>query len=54
MKKLYNTPEVEMLRFAPVEQIASATEYNNPLTSPEKPFSDPNAIVVDISKILGL
>ena len=55
MKKLYNAPEVEMLRFAPVEQIAdqSNVEANMPALQPEKIISDPNNAIFIPGGMLG-
>ncbi len=55
MKKIYNAPEVELLTFAPAEQIASGdVEFQNNTGDMGTGFSDPNAVVVPIGKLLGL
>lgn len=55
MKKIYNAPEVELLRFAPAEQIANSEIQLNPNSGDQGlGFSDPNAIVVPLDKLLGL
>lgn len=51
MKKIYNTPEVELHCFAPVEQIASSEGI---IIEGQNDGISGNSIFVDITKLKGL